>query len=182
MKCMKYITLCLLMLFAVKANAQNEAKKDSLRASKVEELRKFRETLFVEQLTLTDAEKVKFFPIYDEYQLKLRDAKRGFRDKWEDKRPSELTEVEAEQYFKDAVALRKLEVQLLETYTVKLKPVIGMKRAVQLPRIEREVKKEMIAKARSMRKKKKSGGEGDENRGGGDRPRRRAPEGEPIGN
>ncbi len=71
MKFMKYITLCLLMLFAVKAKAQNEAKKDSLRASKVEELRKFRETLFVEQLTLTDAEKVKFFPIYDEYQLKL---------------------------------------------------------------------------------------------------------------
>ena len=76
MKCMKYITLCLLMLFAVNANAQNEAKKDSLRASKVEELRKFRETLFVEQLTLSEAERVKFFPIYDEYQLKLRDAKR----------------------------------------------------------------------------------------------------------
>ncbi len=115
MKRMKYITLCLLMLFAVKATAQNEAKKDSLRASKVEELRKFRETLFVEQLTLNDAEKLKFFPIYDEYQLKLRDAKRGFRDKWNDKRPSELSETEAEQYFKEAVALRKLEVQLLET-------------------------------------------------------------------
>lgn len=182
MKCMKYITLCLLMLFAVKASAQNEAKKDSLRASKVEELRKFRETLFVEQLTLSEAEKVKFFPIYDEYQLKLRDAKRGFREKWNDKRPSELSETEAEQYFKDAVALRKLEVQLLETYTIKLKPVIGMKRAVQLPRIEREVKKEMIAKARSMRKKKKPADGGVENRGGGDRPRRRAPEGEPIGN
>ena len=37
MKRMKYITLCLLMLFSVKATAQNEAKKDSLRASKVEE-------------------------------------------------------------------------------------------------------------------------------------------------
>ena len=92
-----------------------------------------------------------------------------------------MSETEAEQYFKEAVALRKLEVQLLETYTVKLKPVIGMKRAVQLPRIEREVKKEMIAKARSMRKKKKPA-DGGENRGGVDRPRRRAPEAEPIGN
>ena len=182
MKYMKYIALCLLMLFAVKATAQNEAKKDSLKASKVEELRKFRETLFVERLTLSEAEKVKFFSIYDEYQLKLRDSKRGFRDKWKDKRPSEFSETEAEQYFKDAVALRKLEVQLLETYTIKLKPVIGMKRAVQLPHIEREVKKEMIAKARSMRKKKKPADGGVENRGGGDRPRRRAPEGEPVGN
>ena len=48
--------------------------------------------------------------------------------------------------------------------------------------MEREVKKEMIAKARSMRKKKKPADGGVENRGGGDRPRRRAPEGEPIGN
>lgn len=56
-------------------------------------------------------------------------------------KPSELSDAEAELYFKDAIALRKLEVQLMETYTVKLKPVIGMQRAVQLPKIEREVKK-----------------------------------------
>jgi len=180
MRLIKIVALCFLMLFAVSANAQNEVRKDSLRAAKVEELRKFRESLFVERLSLTDAEKVKFFTIYDEYQLKLRDAKRGFRNKWEGKRPSELSDAEAELYFKDAIALRKLEVQLMETYTVKLKPVIGMQRAVQLPKIEREVKKELIAKARSMRKKKKGPGEGagGEGRPGEDRPRRRRPAGE----
>lgn len=84
---------------------------------------------------------MKFFAVYDEYQLKLREAKRSFRTKWEGKKPNELSEAEAELYFKDAIALRKLEVQLMETYTVKLKPIIGMNRAIQLPRIEREVKK-----------------------------------------
>ncbi len=55
-----------------------------------------------------------------------------------------------------------------------------MQRAVQLPKIEREVKKELIAKARSMRKKKKGPGEGagGEGRPGEDRPRRRRPAGE----
>lgn len=180
MKLIKIVSVCFLMLFAVSVKAQNEVRKDSLRAAKVEELRKFRETLFVERLSLTDAEKTKFFTIYDEYQLKLRDAKRAFRSKWEGKRPSELTDAEAELYFKDAIALRKLEVQLMETYTVKLKPVIGMQRAVQLPKIEREVKKELIAKARSMRKKKKGPAEGGggEGRPGDERPRRRRPAGE----
>jgi anion-transporting ArsA/GET3 family ATPase len=180
MKWIKIVSIGLLMFLAVAAKGQNEVRKDSLRAAKVEELRKFRESLFVERLSLTDAEKTKFFVIYDEYQLKLRDAKRAFRAKWEGKRPSELSDAEAELYFKDAIALRKLEVQLMETYTVKLKPVIGMQRAVQLPKIEREVKKELIAKARSMRKKKKGPGEGGggEGRPGDDRPRKRRPAGE----
>ena len=178
MKSIKIFSICFLMLFALSANAQNELRKDSLRAAKVEELKKFRETLFVERLTLNEAEKLKFFVVYDDYQLKLREAKRSFRLKWEGKKPGELTDAEAELYFKDAIALRKQEVQLMETYTIKLKPIIGMNRAVQLPRIEREVKKELIAKARSMRKKKKASAEGSEPRSDENRPRRRRPAGE----
>lgn len=60
MKLIKIVSICFLMLFAVSAKAQNEVRRDSLRAAKVEELRKFRETLFVERLSLTDAEKPKF--------------------------------------------------------------------------------------------------------------------------
>ncbi len=183
MKLIKIFSICFLMLFAMNANAQNEVRKDSLRAAKVEELRKFRETLFVERLSLNDVEKVKFFAVYDEYQLKLREAKRSFRTKWEGKKPNELSEADAELYFKDAIALRKLEVQLMETYTVKLKPIIGMNRAIQLPRMEREVKKELITKARSMRKKKKGAAEGGDARPSEDRPRIRRPAGEnPIPN
>ncbi|MEN9318297.1 MAG: hypothetical protein RL712_867 [Bacteroidota bacterium] len=102
MKLIKIVSICFLMLMSLTANAQNEVRRDSLRAAKVEELRKFRETLFVERLSLTESEKVKFFAIYDEYQLKLRDAKRAFRSKWEGKRPADLTDAEAELYFKDA--------------------------------------------------------------------------------
>lgn len=180
MRLIKIVTLSIFLLSAFSVQAQNEVKRDSLRAAKVEELRKFRENLFTERLSLSESEKTKFFVIYDEYQLKLRDAKRAFRSKWEGKRPAELSDAEAELYFKEAIALRKLEVQLMETYTVKLKPVIGMQRAVQLPKIEREVKKELIAKARSMRKKKKgpAEGAGGEGRPADDRPRRRRPAGE----
>lgn len=155
MKKFKWITLFLMFLTLSQASAQNDQKKDSLRTSKVQELRDYREGLFVDRLKLNDAEKTKFFLVYDEYQLKLRDSKQVFRLKWKDKSPVDMTDAEAESYFREAIALRKMEVQLMETYTIKLKPVIGMKRAVQLPKIEREIKKDMIAKARSLRKKKK---------------------------
>lgn len=144
-----------------------QAKRDSLKASKVAELRNFREELFVERLKLTADEKAKFFPIYDEYQLKLKEAKSAFRKKWAGKKPEELNDAEAQQYFQEALILRKQEVDLLQTYGKRLEPVIGMNRVIVLPQIEREIKKELIAKARSMRKKK---GQGNGNGGGGNRP------------
>ncbi len=161
MKLIQYSTLCLLaftsFIGAIAQNANNSNspdKKDSLRSVKVKGLRKYREGLFVEKLHLSDAEKTKFFLVYDEYQLKLREAKVLFRVNWKDKEMSSLSEADAEKYFNDAIGLRKTEVQLMEVYTKKLKPVIGMSRALQLPKIEREIKKEMIAKARGIRKNK----------------------------
>ena len=159
MKLIQYTTLCLFAFsFFIGTSAQNvknansSEKKDSLRIAKVKGLRKFREGLFVEKLHLSDAEKTNFFLIYDGYQLKLREAKVLFRARWKDKEMSSLSDADAEKYFNDAIVLRKTEVQLMETYTNKLKPVIGMNRALQLPKIEREIKKEMIAKARGIRK------------------------------
>jgi hypothetical protein len=141
-----------------------QAKRDSLKASKVAELRKFREDLFVERLKLTADEKAKFFAVYDEYQLKLKEAKMAFRKKWAGKKPEDLTDAEAQQYFQEAITLRKQEVDLLQNYGKRLEPIIGMNRVIQLPQIEREIKKELITKARSMRKKKGQGGSSGGNR------------------
>jgi hypothetical protein len=143
-----------------------QARRDSLKASKVAELRKFREDLFVERLKLTAEEKPKFFAVYDEYQLKLKESKMVFRKKWAGKKPEELNDAEAQQYFQEAIALRKQEVELLQTYGKRLEPIIGMNRVIILPQIEREIKKELITKARSMRKKKGQG-----NGAGGNAPR-----------
>ena len=143
---------------ADRPSVEVQARRDSLKASKVAELKKFREDLFVERLKLTDAEKAKFFAVYDEYQLKLKEQKMAFRKKWEAKKPGELTEQEAEQYFNEAIALRKQEVDLFQIYGKRLQPIVGMNRVIQLPKIEREIKKELISKAKSLRKKKGNGG------------------------
>src|SRR5690348_10076852 len=103
--------------------AQDAPVVDSTRKAKMEELKKMRRDLYIKKLQLTDEEAKNFFPIFDEYQLKLRQARRAFHDKWRDKKPEDLTEEEASQYLTDAIELRTKELELFKTYSEKLKTV-----------------------------------------------------------
>ncbi|MBS3913512.1 MAG: hypothetical protein KG003_03375 [Bacteroidetes bacterium] len=146
---LKYgLWICALAI-ASAANAQDGPPPgDSTRKAKMEELKKTRRELFIKKLSLTDEESKKFFPIYDEYQLKLRTERRAFKDKWKGKKPEDLTEEEANVYLKDAIDLRSKELELFKTYSEKLKTVIPVKKVVMLPRVEKEIQHELIGKAR----------------------------------
>lgn len=130
----------------------DKANRDSMRQAKMEELKKLRKDLLIKKLELTDAEAEKFFPIYDEYQLKLRQSQKEFHKKWKGKKPEDLTEEEAIQFLDDATAAREKEVALFKEYSEKLKAAIPAKKIVILPRVEREVRKELIDKARDGKK------------------------------
>ena len=166
-------TICILLLclsVAVNQQAMAQTKtntEDSAKKTKIEELKKLRRDLFIQKLELTETETEKFFPIYDEYQLKLKEARKAFKKKWKDKKPEDLTEDEANLFLADAIALRKTEVDLFSTYSEKLKTAIPVKKIVILPRVEKEVQHELIKKAggkgrggKNPGKKGKPGGPG----------------------
>jgi hypothetical protein len=147
---MKWKSLGLLVsLLAAGSAAAQEAPvpMDSSKKARFEELKKTRRELFIKKLELTDDESKGFFPIYDEYQLKLRQARKSFREKWRGKKPEDLSEEEASLYLRDAIDLRSKELELFKTYSEKLKTVIPVKKVVQLPRVEKEVQRELIGKA-----------------------------------
>lgn len=139
----------ILLLPGVKAMA---GPNDSLRKAKIEELKKLRHDLYVQKLNLTATEAEKFFPIFDEYEMKQREAKKAFKQKWKDKKPEDLSEEEAAQYLTDATKLREKELELFKTYSEKLKAVIPAKKIVILPRVTKEVQQELIRKARELGK------------------------------
>ena len=121
MKKLKSYCILLAITFSSAVFAQGNKKiEDSARIAKMEEMKQLRHDLFVKKLSLTDAESKAFFPIYDEYQLKLRDARKEFRKKWKGKKPEELSETEADEYLSDAIAMREKEVALFKTYSEKL--------------------------------------------------------------
>jgi hypothetical protein len=140
--------LLVTLLFAGSAAAQDGPPMDSARRAKFEELKKTRRELFIKKLELTDEEAKNFFPVYDEYQLKLRQARKAFKGKWKGRKPEELSEDEASQYLKDAIEMRSTELELFKTYSEKLKAVIPVKKVIMLPKVEKEVQHELIGKAR----------------------------------
>lgn len=147
-----------LALMSFPLNAQNDREvKDSIRRARMEELKEVRHRMFVEKLGLSETEEKAFFPIYDEYQLKLRESRHEFKRKWKDKKPEDLTEEEASEYINDAVAMRQKEVELFKTYSEKLKTVIPAKKVVILPRVEREIQHELMEKYKRGKGKHQQG-------------------------
>jgi hypothetical protein len=152
-----YITLFFIALFFANKVYAAAPAADSSRKAQIEQLKKLRKDLFVQKLALTPTESDKFFPIYDEYQLKVKTIKKEFRQKWNGRKPEELSEQEAQQYLNDALKMRSAELDLFKTYSEKLKTAIPVKKIVILPRVEKEVQRELISKAREMKGKGNAG-------------------------
>ena len=147
----KTIFLMACILTAGLSQAAFHPSDDSTRKAKTEELKKLRRDLFTRKLGLTADEAAKFFPVYDEYQLKLKMAKKEFRKKWKSKKQEEMSEEEAGVYLNEALKLRETELNLFKTYTEKLKGIISNKKILKLPKVEREVQNEIIKKARDIK-------------------------------
>lgn len=146
---MKNILVILVALCAIAVSAGTPP--DSSRKAKLEELKKLRRELYVKKLALTEQEAVKFFPIWDEFELKQRQAKKEFRDKWKGRKPEDLSEQDAEAYLNDALKLRETELQLFRTYTEKLKPVLPATKILKLNRVQKEVQRELMEKMRELK-------------------------------
>lgn len=147
-----FFIIATLLAFTVLTPLNSQAQKktraygnhsDSTRKAEIEMLKQKRKELWISKLSLTETEATNFFPIMDEYQLKLRTARKEFRKKWKGKKPEELTETEAASYLDDALKLRETELELFKTYSAKLRTVIPATKVVKVPKAEKEIEKEL---------------------------------------
>jgi hypothetical protein len=146
---MKKILMFLLVFMLAGLAEGSVMPPDSARKARIEALKKKRRDLYTQKLSLTPAQADKFFPIWDDYELQLREAKKTFKRKWEGKDTENgLTEEEANQYLKDALKLRETEMNLFRAATEKLIPVITAKKTLKLKRVQREVQKELVTEVR----------------------------------
>lgn len=99
---------------------------------------------FINQnVELTSAEAEKFWPIYNEYNDKLKAVKRNLRQSYR-KKPSELTERDAEELYQLELQSRLAETELYKQYSEKIKAIIGVKKFVKLRVAEEKFKQEVI--------------------------------------
>jgi len=135
MKQLKHIFITLVLLLSFAFTNKVMAQRD-----KIEELRA---TFISKKLDMTASESEKFWPVYNEYQDKLKAIKRNLRLSYKNLPPN-FSDKEAEEIIAIENKSKMAEAELTKTYNDKLKAIIGVKKLVKLQICEDEFKKEVL--------------------------------------
>jgi hypothetical protein len=133
MKHLAHILLALFLLQSVVAHAQGDREKVEL----------LRVSFITKKLELTSAESEKFWPVYNEYNDKIKALRKNLRQSYR-KKPEPLTEADAEELYQLELRTRQAEWDLHKLYSDKIKGIIGVKKCVRLRVAEEEFKRQMI--------------------------------------
>ena len=95
------------------------------------------------RVELTAAEAEKFWPVYNEYNDKLKAIKKNLRQSYR-KKAETLNEKEAEELYYLDLQSKQAETDVHKVYSEKIKTIIGVKKVVRLRVAEEEFKREII--------------------------------------
>lgn len=117
------------------------------RRDKIESRIESKKIAFITQkLDLSPQEAQQFWPVYNEYQDKLKDARnRNNQELNEDN----LTEKDAENFLDNLLGWEQLEIDLKKEYFNKLKGIVGSKKVARLYILEKEFREELLNNIRS---------------------------------
>lgn len=133
----KYIYVCLFVLVTFVSIAQPISKRDKIEALRV--------SFINQKVNFTTQESQLFWPLYDEYNDKLENARKSFRQQYiKNIDFTTLTDKEAEAYVSAELTLKQKEYELYKEYFDKFKKVLPIKKVALLRRAEEEFKKELI--------------------------------------
>ena len=108
--------------------------------NKREKIEAVRVAFITQKLNLTVDESQKFWPVYNEYQDKLRSARQEFR-----KQSNVFTnDKEAQDYLDAELLLKQREFNLYKEYYEKIKKTLPVKKVAELRQAEEDFKKELL--------------------------------------
>lgn len=107
---------------------------------RVEQLRV---AFITKKIELTETESEKFWPVYNEYNDKVKAIRKNLRMSYR-KRVEPLSEQDAEDLYQLDLKSKQAEVDVHKLYSEKIKAIIGAKKTVRLRVAEEEFKREMI--------------------------------------
>jgi len=128
-----YILCYLFVLFAfLKVFPQAGNKRDKIEALRV--------AFITQKLNLTADESQKFWPVYNEYQDKLKAARQEFKKQ----PPIFSTDKDAQDYLDAELLLKQREFNLYKEYYERLKKTVPVKKVAELRQAEEDFKKELL--------------------------------------
>lgn len=134
MKCFfKIFILSCLVLLPGRNYAQGD--KDKVEA--------IRYNFISEQLKLTTSESEKFWPVYNEYNDKIKALRKNLRKSLK-KNSDELSDTEAEDLYQLDIKTKQAEAELYKEYRGKIKAIIGAKKTMKLRTAEEEFRRKVM--------------------------------------
>lgn len=96
-----------------------------------------------EKLKLTSGESEKFWPVYNEYNDKIKALRKNLRKSLK-KAPDELSDTEAEELYQLDIKTKQAEAELYKEYRGKIKAIIGAKKTMKLRTAEEEFRRKVV--------------------------------------
>jgi hypothetical protein len=131
----KYLLVLAVALFAAKTDYAQPGKNNKVEALRV--------SFITQKVNLSTQEAQGFWPLYNEYNDKIKFARKNFRQQYA-KVNDFKTDKEAEDYLNAELKLQQTEVDLQREYFDKFKKILGAKKTGLLKKAEEEFKKEII--------------------------------------
>tara|TARA_B100000809_G_scaffold146995_1_gene144522 strand:+ start:10666 stop:11169 length:504 start_codon:yes stop_codon:yes gene_type:complete len=127
--------------FGQKPKADKKAHKEKIQAMKI--------GYITEKLDLSSKEAEAFWPIYNEFDAKMDEA-RKFMRKTHKKEESidDMTNAEVERMIEDINNMRQKELDILKEYNIKFKAILPIKKVAKLHKAEHGFKRELLKKLR----------------------------------
>src|SRR5437868_4136815 len=129
----RYILIFVLTMFVtMNVFAQDKDKVEALRVS-----------FITQKLDLTSAEAQSFWPLYNEYNDKIKSLRKSFRMNY-GRQTDFASDKEAEDYLNAEIKLKQNELDAQKEYVEKFKKVLDAKKTGLLRKAEEDFKKEII--------------------------------------
>ncbi|RFS18095.1 hypothetical protein [Emticicia sp. C21] len=116
------------------------------RGERFEKIQTAKIGLITENLNLTTEQAPQFWSVYNEYQGKKFDLRRSIKNTLDETNGTSDDKIVASQ--RQALAIRKKEIELDEEYMAKLLKIITPKQYAELKRTEQSFNKKLIEKLR----------------------------------
>ena len=124
--------------------AQKNAKKSArIEANKI--------AFITKSLQLTPDEAKVFWPVYDQYQIKVNEIKSNFR---KEKKLSEMSDSELEKWIDNRLIMESVLLDEKKAYLAQLKNVIPIRKIGRLFKAEKRFRKKLLKEVRKRMKRK----------------------------
>ncbi len=130
----RFIFIYLSVLFFV-FNSKSQNNHDRIETLRVAFISK--------RLQLTNSEQEKFWPVYNEYNDKIKAIRKNLRQNFRKNIP-DMSEAEAEQLYALDLQSKQAETDVHKLYSIRLKQMIGTKKLLLLRVAEEDFKKEIL--------------------------------------